>query len=91
MALASERTMPVVRARYVEMRHGWLVDLPGGITLPVRDEWEARELVARHAPGSSIAYVRDALRVAEVEPHPPGARTLGHPERIAPSGTTGAG
>ena len=71
MSLPADRTMPVTVARYHDLRHVWLVTLPGGVELPARDTAEAELLRDRHAPGSSLAFDRPAFRGERVEPDPP--------------------
>lgn len=60
MALPKERQMPVVEARFVELRRQWLVKLPGGLELPAADTADVEALVRRFAYGASIRYLRTA-------------------------------
>ncbi len=58
MSLPSVRSMPIVTANFDPARRAWIVVLPGDIALPCRDEFDVRAIVAKHAPGSSIRFVR---------------------------------
>jgi hypothetical protein len=53
----SDRTMPIVRATWSDARKAWLVALPGGIEMAVPQAADVEPLVARHAPGTSVAFV----------------------------------
>ena len=54
----SIRSMPVVTATFDPARRAWIVVLPGGIAMPCRDEFDVQALVAKHAPGSSVKFIR---------------------------------
>mgnify|MGYP001611181321 FL=1 len=64
--------MPTLEATYDEGARSWIVRLPGGISLPARDEYAITEIVRRHAPGSAVRYVRGATEVerAALGPEP---------------------
>jgi hypothetical protein len=57
MALAGERVMPVIEARWEPMARAFVVVLPGGIALPAPTEWDVTKLVRRHASGAAIRWV----------------------------------
>lgn len=57
---AAERTMPIVDATYHDMRHAWVIVLPGNIALEARSTEEIQSLRDKHAPGSAIRWHRDA-------------------------------
>lgn len=57
MSLPSDRNMPIVRATWSDARKAWLVALPGGIEMAVPSAADVEPLVARHAPGTSVAFV----------------------------------
>lgn len=54
----ADRVMPVVTASWNPGRRRWLVLLPGGIELPALDEFEVREIVAKHATGAAVQFIR---------------------------------
>lgn len=60
--IPSSRTLPVVVARWSDIRRAWLVALPGNVEIPVRFADQVEPLVARHAPGSSVRYVNPNAR-----------------------------
>ena len=54
----SARTIPVVTATYSEGDRRWLVVLPGNVHLAVRQAADVEPLVAKHAPGTAIQFIR---------------------------------
>lgn len=58
--IPAPRTMTIVDAIWDERVRTWMVRLPGGVTLPARDEHAVAEIVRRHASGSAVRYVRGA-------------------------------
>jgi hypothetical protein len=58
VSLAAERDLPVVDARWDELRRRYIVDLPGSLRLECRDEADVEAAVRRYAPWSAIRYHR---------------------------------
>lgn len=54
--------MPIITATWSDIRRAWLVALPGGVGLEARDQTAAEQLTAKHAPGSSLRFVRGSDR-----------------------------
>ncbi|MES2210941.1 MAG: hypothetical protein V4515_12285 [Chloroflexota bacterium] len=57
MALPSERSMPVITVTWSDLRRAWIVALPGGVEMAVRQAADVESLVARHACGSAIRWL----------------------------------
>jgi hypothetical protein len=57
MSVPSIRTMPTIRTAWGA--RGYRLDLPGGITRYAMDRQEARAIVARELPFTSLDFVGD--------------------------------